>query len=190
MNLQQAHDILSKQFQLNAGRFYGGVNGLGLGAGLIYSDVRAPIYDPSDNLFDTYETTGYVLTHECDVDKDNQRLFNYFVLICPIITIQALVEEYQANFAGEEAFRGFLNALTAKMVSRVVYLPPLAGVLPDGGIIYLNNITSAHISTFEGRNPAGAVSAYGLQIIDMALTNHLLREKSDRLGLMPDFTIV
>lgn len=182
MTSDDAYGILSKNAVLDVGRFYGARSGLSLGAGLLYEGVRCPLYNLEDGLFDTVESTTYVLTHECDVDSANERSFNDFVLVSPIIPISDFVDEYLESFGEPEMLGNFLAQVAKRLVSRVVYLPPIAG-LDQGGLLYLNNLASTHVSSFEGVDPFACVSAYGLHQIDQAVTNHLLRPKADRLSL-------
>lgn len=183
MTLDEAHEILSLQCQLDVGRFYGPTNNLSLGAGLIYEDVRAPLFNVDDAVFDTVEVKGYVFTHECDTDQQNARAFNDAVLICPIVPLSDLINVHKEQFPSTDHLRNFLVSLGRREVSRAVYLPPQPDFLSHGGFLYLNNIASAHISAFNDRTPIAAVTTYGLNQIDQALTNHLLRPKAEPLGL-------
>lgn len=182
MTADEAHSILTKNCDLDVGKFYGSSSTLTLGSGLIYSNVRHPKFDQSDNLFSTVEGAAYVLTHECDIDQRNERSFNDYVTICPLIAISAFVVEYDAAFRDDNQLRGFLTAIAKREVSRVVYIPPKSGDLKFGAFAYLNNLSSTHVSVFANALPVAAVSAYGLREFDQALTNHLLRPKAQRLS--------
>jgi len=184
MQVEVAHTIVRDALTIDPGRFYNRGEGLSLGVGQIYSGVRYPIFNRTDRLFDTSEGAALVLTHECDVDASNARPFTDYILVCPIIRLEALVAEYSDKL-GDERLRGFLVELANRRVSRVAYLPWGLGSMPYGGAIYLNQITSTHVSEFEAGNAAlaGATTAYGLRVIDQQLTNHLLRPKAEELGL-------
>lgn len=183
MTGMEAHVVLKDNCSVDVGKFYGAATGLGLGAGLIYTDVRSPAFDEQESLFLTVEQPAYVVTHECDVDEGNQRAFSDYLLICPIIALEDFLAEYQAEFDDEIRLRNFLTSVAKRLVNRVVYLPPGPGPLQLGGFVYLNNLTSTHVSVFSERQPLVAVSAYGLREVDSALTNHLLRPKDDALSL-------
>ena len=88
MTEDDAHKLLSANSTLNAGKFYGSSEGLGLGAGLIYENIRCPIFDTADRVFLTLELPVYVLTHECDVDPSNGRAFSDHLTVCPLIPLQ------------------------------------------------------------------------------------------------------
>jgi hypothetical protein len=52
-------------------------------------------------------------------------------------------------------------------------------------LMYLNQITHAHVSalTFENAARIASVTEYGLQKLDHMIQNHLLRPKAVRLAL-------
>lgn len=183
MSPSDAHAIVAAELEVDAGRFYFQGGRLSLGVGKFYSGVLCPHLNLDDMLYDTVEATTMVLSHECDVDQANDRPFNDFVLVCPIISFEVFVEEYSARL-GDEQLRGFLVNLAHRAISRVLYLPWGLTGLPMGGLLYLNQIVSTHVSAFsrDGVGAIGAASAYGLHIFDQVLTNHLLRPKSERLA--------
>lgn len=161
-------------------RFYSPGHAAGLGKGKIYDGIRYAVFDPQSQTFLTAEGLVYVLTHECDVEQENERVLNEEVLVCPIIRLEDLVAEYQAELQGER-LPAFLGNLGARLVSRVVFLPRIDGVLPHGGVLYLNQITHTHVTAFERGRAVCAVTAFGLQHVEYSLENHLLRPKADRL---------
>ena len=185
MTEAEAHKILSAGSTLIPGKFYGTENELGLGAGLVYADIRCPIFDPNDRVYSTVELPIYVLTHECDVDPKNVRAFNDYLTICPLIPLREFLYECMSWGQDENELRSFLSAIANRSVNRLVYLPPGPSRLEYGALLYLNNIASTHISEFESIKPIAAVSAYGLDVIDKSFSNHFLRPKSDRLSLGP-----
>jgi hypothetical protein len=165
-----------------AGRFFSPGTAVGLGKGKIYDQVSFPLFDPATRTFATVEGLAYVVTHECDVDGDNERIFSEDVLVCPILGLERLVALY-LDEVGEERLISFLGSLGNKEVSRVVFLPPISqAVIPYGGVLYLNQITNTPRSTFEGAKEICAVTAFGLRHIEYILENHLLRPKADRLA--------
>ena len=182
MTVDEAHAILHRNCSLDVGKFYGAQKNLSLGAGLVYESVRCPVFDINEKLFMTVESVAYVLTHECDVDPANNRAFNDYVTICPLIPIADFITEYEVEFQDFARLNNFLVAVARREVSRVVYIPPGPKPLNYGAFAYLNNLASTHVSAFENVPPLAAVSAYGLQEFDQALTNHLLRPKSDWLS--------
>ena len=185
MTESEAHQILSTSSALNFGKFYGATSDLGLGAGLFFSDIRCPIFDPDERIFLTVELPVYVLTHECDVDPSNDRAFNDYLTICPLIPLKVFLDEYSSCGHGDNELRGFLNAIANRSVNRLIYLPPGPLQLEYGALLYLNNIASTHIGEFESIRPIATVSAYGLDVIDKSFSNHFLRPKADRLSFGP-----
>ncbi len=182
MTEKDAHEILSKYSALEPGKFYGTAAGLSLGVGLIFESIRCPVFAVEERLFMTVENTVYVLTHECDVDPANTRTFNKFVTICPLIPLSDFLQEYEEQFHDGDRLKNFLTAIARREVSRVVYIPPGPNRLGYGALMYLNNLANTHVMEFDGVSPLAAVSVYGLQTIDGALYNHLLRPKAERLS--------
>lgn len=104
--------------------FYGSPSDLPVGRGLIFTQVRQPIYDVEQQLFLTVEEPAYVLTHECDVDPANDRPFSNYLLICPIIRFEDWFAAYTEDH-GDDELGAFLGNVANRRVSRVFYLPPL-----------------------------------------------------------------
>ncbi len=184
MTLEEAYKIISAKSQLEFGKFYQAGSNLSLGVGKLFYDIRYPQYNLEDKAFDTYEGTVFILTHECDVAEENNRPFSDHLIFCPIIPLEALVAEYAETIGDDEALKSFLSHLAVHNVSRVIYLPPCGDALPYGGVMYLNQITNTHRSAFpkDASNAFAATTGYGLRVIDMCLTNHLLRPKSETLA--------
>lgn len=182
MFVDEAYRRVAASSTINHGRFYSPGGEVGLGKGKLYETVAYPFFDLENRIFQTVEGMVYVLTHECDVDLDNQRIFNEDVLICPIIPLEHIVEAYREALSRMQ-LESFLTNLGARNISRVVYLPPYSG-LDYGGVMYLNHITNTHISSFSQTTVTSvcAVTAFGLTQIEYALENHLLRPKTDRLA--------
>lgn len=185
MDVAQAHSIVSAAARDDAGTFYGPPAGLALGAGLILSNVEFPSYQPDEDRFVVWAGPVLVLSHECDLDQDNQRLLNDLALVCPVRRLEALVE--MATEAGySDAYLGkFLGNLASRKVSRAIYFPPLPSSLPYGGFIYLNQFTHTSVRRLSANDAerVAALSAYAMQSVDYVLLEHLFRNKADRLPL-------
>lgn len=184
MELDEAYRQLRSHLTLDVGKFFSDGQSLSLGVGNIYDGVRYPLYREEKNIFVTVEGLVYVLTHECDIDQSNDRLFNNDLLICPIIPFPDFVHEYQEDLDADQ-LRNFITQLATRNISRVVYLPTIPERLPYGGLMYLNCITSTSVSAFDlpGVDHVCAVTEHGLHLIDQTLENHLLRPKAERLAL-------
>lgn len=183
MEVAEAHEFLRTRLDIDPQRFYFVPARNPLGAGELYDGVRFAAYNRVDSVFDTLEGRCYVLTHECDVDAGNERLFNYSVLVCPIIDFDSWVEEYQEEL-GEERLKDTLGRLANREIFRVMYLPPLPPVLPHGGLMYFNEITHTHSDWFQTATPRflASVTSYGLTKIDQMLQNVLFRPKAVQLA--------
>lgn len=181
MEVAEAHGYLLESLKVNVGKFFAPGEHLSLGAGKIYKDVRYPIYDATRSIFQTASGIVLVLTHECDVDQANARLFNDHVLVCPLLPFEIFIAKYQKKL-GEAQLRSFLVSLGNREISRVLYTPHHPS-MPYGSLMYLNQITNTHVSAFDPEKATTlcALTAYGLSIVDQVLTNHLLRPKSERL---------
>lgn len=164
--------------------FYGSPSDLPVGRGLIFTQVRQPIYDVEQQLFLTVEEPAYVLTHECDVDPANDRPFSNYLLICPIIRFEDWFAAYTEDH-GDDELGAFLGNVANRRVSRVFYLPPLPQLIDYGGLLYFNQITHTHISevSVERGKCVATVTEYGLTKIDHMLENHVLRPKAQPLAM-------
>jgi hypothetical protein len=185
MTPAEAHEIFRRASPIDVGKFYGTKAKLALGVGLFYEGVLSPLYDEKEKLFVTVRRPVYVLTHECDVDHANARPFNDYVSFCPVIPLPVFLKRYQAKWSDEEKLKSFLANVANRSVGRLVYVPPTEGLLTFGGLVYLNNIDSTHVSAFEGLEPCAALSAYGLRELDMSLRHSLLREKAEPVSFTP-----
>lgn len=185
MEAAAAHVILSEYLDYDPGKFYSNAEDLPVGAGCIYSAVRLPLFDKDTALYYTSAESGYVLSHECDIDPANDRPFSDLVLICPILPLEEWIPVYLEDHAQADLV-SLLAHIGQRNVSRVFYLPPLPAALQFGGLMYLNQITHAHVSalSLENAKRVATVTEYGLQKLDHMIQNHLLRPKAVRLGLV------
>jgi hypothetical protein len=158
-----------------------------VGAGLIYADVRFPLFNLESLGFDTVQGTAYVLTHECDLDKENERQFNDHVVICPLIPLEDFVETYEAEM-GEERLKTFLVSAAKNDVVRVFFLPPApqGEALSHGALLYLNQLCSTNVDMFEEGEARilCALSSHALDRLDWKIQNLLFRPKFDPLPLL------
>ena len=186
MKVEEAIKYVLGSSSIDVGRYYSSGEGISVGRGKLYESVIYPLFDSDRGAFLTVEGLGYVLTHECDVDVNNNKLFNTDVLICPIIPLQDVIEELGQDLNHIQLV-SFLTNLGARNISRLVYLPTLGNCLEYGGVLYLNQITNAPANYFHDGHakPIGALTGYGLNAVDYSIENHLLRPKADRLALMP-----
>lgn len=184
MDVKTAYEITSAG-SADAGRFYSQAGDLSLGTGLILSSAAYPTYSVEDRSFLVVEGLVYVLTHECDLAAENERPFNDYAVVCPIIPMDTAVSAYEAAFGEVQAF-SFFDSVGKRLVERVMYLPPISKVLPFGGLLYFGLLTNTHISELEreGVGRCAAVTAYGLRAIDLALESVLRRPKSEALALV------
>ena len=187
MEVDEALRHIQNSSSVDVGRFYSTGEHLSLGKGKIYDSVIFPFFDSERGAFLTVAGIGYVLTHECDVDANNARMFNSDVLICPIIPLENMLAALKAAELSRDQLVSFLTNLGARNIFRLIYIPSLGNELEHGGVLYLNQITNAPTDVFSsgGATPIGALTGYSLGIIEISIENHLLRPKSERLAFMP-----
>ncbi len=185
MDIEAARVLVTNSATHNFGNFYGGVNSeRALGVGLIFDNVRYPVFNVENVLYDTREGLVYILTHECDLDQDNQRAFNDYALICPVIPFEEFHAKMSASMSDSE-LGAFYGNIGKENVSRLSYIPAISNTLPHGGVLYYNQITHTHIDSFSGSaTKIESLTYSGLRIIDYKMINHLLRPKADSLSLM------
>lgn len=189
MDIEDAYSAVVNNLTIDVGRFYAPGGNLSLGKGIFYAGVLYPIYDEDQEIYITAQGLVYVLTHECDVDPENERLFNDDLLICPVIPFEHLINSLR-EFLPDASLGSFLGNLATRRIYRLIYIPPCPQALPYGGVMYLNHITNTHVSAFgrEGVTRLAALTGYGLGIVEPVIENHLLRPKAERLALVPEDT--
>lgn len=154
-----------------------------LGAGDIVSPVRCPLWNHDTCVYDTYQTTALVLSHECDIDQDNKRPYSDMALVVPVVPLGDVVEELNSVYEGEKV-ASFMANLGLNDVSRVMYLPIQNDEIPFGAIIYLNQICSTPVSWINDNSEFVAkTTSIGLRAIDYKMENHLRRPKDLALPL-------
>jgi hypothetical protein len=168
---------------LKVGAFYGSADGLSLGTGLVYEQIKYPLYNEEKQLFDTVEGAVLVLTHECDLDPNNERHFTEYVLCCPITPFDQFALEVEESESEAKLYQLIPN-IAGNTVFRILYLPPHERSLKYGGIINLNQICSTHVEVFEGIDRLCALSTYALRYVDSKIENHLRRPKAELLPVL------
>jgi hypothetical protein len=184
MDVAEGHAILAEHLDYDSGKFYSNLTDLPIGAGSIFSAVRLPFFDTQTALFYTSAESGYVLSHECDIDPANDRPFSDLVVICPIIPLEEWIPTYLEDHSDDD-LSSLLAHIAKRNVSRVFYLPALPPALEFGGLMYLSQIAHTHVSALSdhGAQCLGSVTEYGLQKVDHMLQHHLLRPKAVRLAM-------
>jgi len=180
----EANRYVLDRLDVEVGRFFYPAGAMALGVGQIYGGIRFAV-DTGDGHYRTVRGLVYVLTHECDVDPNNERSFNTHVLICPVIRFEEWYQEFSQENTSDYV-RSFLALLAARKVSRVMYLPFLGTEqLPYGGLLYLNTITNSLVEAFlhSDARRLGTATSYGIWSIDQVLQRHLFREKAERVPL-------
>lgn len=167
------------------GQFFGPATGMGLGSGIIVTNVAQPIYLPDVDAYGTGRGAALVLTHECDIDPENIRPFSDKALVAPIIRLEKYIESFGRNHGINDTISLASHAAKGN-TPRLFFLPRFGddnSPLHFGGLIDFNYITSCGLQSL-GRSPIlCALSGYAISIIDKALHNHLFRPKVDSVPL-------
>jgi hypothetical protein len=168
-------------------RFYGPASALPLGAGMLLRECIVAIPHPDEVRFETGVGLGLVLTHECDIDQNNERHFNDLFLVCPVIPLDIFCARCERE-EGVGSWGGILPQIANHSVHRAMYLPPMHNwqICPEmegGGIIYLNHISSCAVRwiTDPASQAISSLTAEGLRAFDAKLYNHLFRPKVAQL---------
>jgi hypothetical protein len=186
MDIDVAYGHVIRAFPGEPGKYYEPGSRLALGKGCLQYDAPFAFYDISNAKYVTAEGRVYVLTHECDIEPDNSRMFNTDMLVCPVMSLEDVVAELSESHT-EDQLVSFLTNLGARNISRLIYLPPISEHLPYGGVMYLNLITNGPVSQYKDRSKLMcAVSGYGLYDIETRLENHFLRPKDERLAFVQE----
>jgi hypothetical protein len=183
VDTERAHQILIADALDRPETFYAAAEGRPLGAGLVVDGVEFPIFDPEMDRFRVVRGLVYVVSHECDLDPENERLLNDRALVCPITSLDALIASLEASALRDDFVGAFIGNLARRNVNRALYLPPIDPQLPKGGLLYLNEMTSTAVTRLEAGEIICTVTAFGLFSVDMALENHLRRPKAQSLPL-------
>lgn len=189
MRADEAFEFVDRSYRGDVGRFYAPGGFLALGKAAIYRDAVFAIYDDGVGIYRTASGVAYVLTHECDVEESNERVFNSDILVCPLVSLVDVVESLQADLNREQLV-SFLTNLGSRNISRLIYFPPIPDLFSYGAVLFLNQITNAPVARMRAdAHHVCALSGFGLREVDYCLENHLLRPKSDRLAFVPEGTL-
>ncbi|MDR6135724.1 hypothetical protein QE361_002719 [Sphingomonas sp. SORGH_AS802] len=165
-----------------AGQFYGPVGSLSFGAGVIVENLAYPVYVPNAGAYGTRLGTALVLSHECDIDPDNIRPFNSNVLVAPIIKLGDYISQAAATYSHIETKSFLLNVASGK-TTRLFFLPRFGSStssLYQGGLIDLNFLASCGVGALVKSTKVCALSGFALTTLDIAIQNHLIRQKSEK----------
>lgn len=185
LSAQEAYEIASAYPAPGRDRFYGGIGDAALGAGVILRNVEYPLYVIEEGTFGRFSSIAMVLTHECDLDQENERVLNDIALVCPIIDLESFTARLNAVLDCANASR-FIANVSARYINRLLYLPIIPDHLPLGGYLYLNLLTNTHLSKLATAEPVCMLSGDGFRELDFALERHFLRPKADRVPFEVD----
>lgn len=180
---REALDLFQPQ---QPGAFYGHPKDLSPGAGLVFSNIQIPAFNPETNRYEIRKMTCLIITHECDISPENNREFSDYFVCLPLMSL----EETANTFAKDgklDYFSQLLKDIVKGSVYRVMYLPPFPlkedGNLRHGALLYWARATSGHVSIFNSQDVVSicALSEYGMTISDQYFQRNFLRPKSQQL---------
>jgi hypothetical protein len=180
LTVRDAYEIAAAYPAPGRDRFYGALAGAALGAGVILQDVEYPLFVIEDGSWGRFTSLAMVLTHECDLDQENERVLNDVALVCPIIDLESFTLRINAVLDCATASR-FIANVSARYINRLLYLPAIPDHLPLGGYLYLNLLTNTHLSKLTSAAPICMLSPDGFRELDFAVERHFLRPKADRM---------
>jgi hypothetical protein len=178
-NHAEIQGILRKyRFISRVGAFYSGASERPLGTGIILDDCRIPFWDDASLKFRTGRGLACVITHECDIDPENERFFNDTVLVIPIIDFKIWYQDIKA--VERSSAENIATSLVKDEVYRALYLPTIPDTKFDyGGILYLNQITNVSVADIRSRSRVVcSLTTFSHALLDRKLQNHLFRPKA------------
>lgn len=181
MDIDEAYQVLIEGHGAFP-RFYGPAADLNLGVGLVLDNAAYPIYDDDEGDFVVVEGIVYLLSHECDISQENDRPFNDAALVCPIIPLQNVLDQYLSGLP-EDKVVSFVHQLSGSRVDRAAYVPTIPDRLPHGGVLYFSTLTSTSVAELSKPEieVRCAVSEPGQIYIDQRLHQAILKPKDQRL---------
>lgn len=162
-------------------QFYGAATLMGLGSGIVVTNVAQPIYLPDRDAYGTGRGAALILTHECDIDPENIRPFSDKAIVAPLIKLDKYLENFSADYSTENA-RSFAAHVAKGHTTRLHFLPRFGdsrSPLHFGAFIDFNYITSCGIQSLANSPILCSLSGYAISVLDRALQNHLFRPKAD-----------
>lgn len=167
------------RYYAKRGAFFSSASGRPLGAGILLEKCRLPYLDPGTQRFRTARGLACVITHECDIDQNNERSFNDKLIVLPIIDFKIWYENAKRDFGDGKAYELAVD-IVKDNIFRVLFLPAIShSTMEYGGILYLNEMTNTDVEDVNANaNILAALTSYSFRILSYKIENHLLRPKS------------
>jgi hypothetical protein len=179
-SIDEYFNFINRHLTVSETDFYVTENHFALGRGLIYDQVRYPLYLPDERKFRTVEGRVYVLTHECDADQSNIRPYNDDILICPLLQFEIWVCDFHQRY-GRDKCLSWLANMGKRKISRLFYFPKIDDRFRFGAVAFLNQMYSTKINEFveDRAQLVSSLSSDGLEDIQTVLRTHFFRPKVD-----------
>jgi hypothetical protein len=183
LSLAEAERLVYRATDHESGLYFLTVEpGREIGSGVVYDSVTYTVYSEAEDRFRVATGPVLVLTHECDVERGNLKVFNNDIIFIPVVDFAACLSEILAKKNDDDA-KGFLGDLARGRISQLMYLPPWPPKWPHGSVLYFNRIASSHYSQFKrtGVEVIGILTDLGFLRLKVRLSDHLFRDKADPL---------
>jgi hypothetical protein len=103
--------------------------------------VRLP--DPQIN-----PAKAIILSNTCDIDLNNQRLFDSMVVYSPILDLGKYEQALIKNQVSASKVKAHIVAIRQQIITQIFYLPA-GGFLKNDGIVFLDRICSCVNSSID-----------------------------------------
>lgn len=89
-----------------------------------------------------------ILSNTCDIDLNNQRLFESMIVYAPIIDIGKYEQALISNQVSASKVRGHLTDIRQQIITQIFYLPA-GGFLKNDGLVFLDRVCSCVNSSID-----------------------------------------
>jgi hypothetical protein len=138
------------------------------------------------NLPDTSSVLGkgIIFSNSCDINPENNRLFDSSLCYAPIFSLPAYLEALRKKFS-EERVASHERDLRAQSITQIFFLPQ-GGKLKNDAIVFFDRIISVRGDTIDRKNLTNdrlfTLSDFGAWLFTLKLSIHFcrIRDKVDR----------
>lgn len=129
---------------------------------------------------------GLILSNSCDINPENERLFDASLCYAPIFSFPAYLQSLRTNFEKDKV-DAHEQAIRRQAITQIFFLPQ-GGKLDNDAIVFLDRIISVANDTVERETLADrrlfTLSDFGAWLLTLKLSIHLcrIRDKVDRVA--------
>ena len=89
-----------------------------------------------------------ILSNTCDIDLNNQRLFDSMIVYAPILDLMKYEQALINNQVSASKVSGHLTAICQQIITQIFYLPA-GGFLKNDGLVFLHHVCSCVNSSID-----------------------------------------